>query len=97
MTEDRLERLRIVITGRVQGVGYRWWFQNRAMEIGLTGWVRNRTNGAVEAEIQGTPDQLETLIRSAWQGPPLAKVILIDRNSIGAVDGETGFSRRNTV
>ena len=96
MTGD-VSRLHLMISGRVQGVGYRWWFQNRAMEIGLSGWVRNRTNGAVEAEIQGTPDQLETLVRSAWQGPPLAKVVLIDRTSIEPVTGETGFSRRNTV
>jgi acylphosphatase len=62
------------ITGRVQGVGFRFYTQRKAQELGLTGWVRNRRDGAVEAVIQGSPGAVETMIAWARNGPPSARV-----------------------
>lgn len=66
------------ITGRVQGVSYRAWFERQARLHGLTGWVRNRADGSVEAVIHGTPALLERMIGEAWQGPARAAVSGID-------------------
>lgn len=57
------------ITGRVQGVGFRYQMQRVAHELGVTGWVRNRHDGSVEAVISGTPDAVHTMIERARRGP----------------------------
>lgn len=62
------------ITGRVQGVGFRYYMQRRAQELGITGWVRNRRDGSVEALIQGTAEAVETLTSWARRGPQSAVV-----------------------
>lgn len=62
------------ITGRVQGVGYRAWFEEQARALGLSGWVRNRRNGSVEAVIAGPNDTVERMTELARRGPPLASV-----------------------
>ena len=64
----------LYITGRVQGVGFRLYMQSQARKAGITGWVRNRRDGTVEAVIQGTPDSVEALTDWARQGPPGAMV-----------------------
>ena len=64
----------LTITGRVQGVGYRAWFTGQARRAGLTGWVRNRTDGTVEATIAGDPDIVELFLTTCWEGPPAARV-----------------------
>jgi acylphosphatase len=71
-----MERIakRLLITGRVQGVGFRFYTQRKARELGLTGWVRNCSDGSVEAVIQGTPGAVETMIAWAQRGPPSAVV-----------------------
>jgi acylphosphatase len=65
---------RLIITGRVQGVGYRQWMCREAPSLGLTGWVRNRRDGSVEAVIDGAESSVTTLIQIAHRGPPAAKV-----------------------
>lgn len=65
------------ITGRVQGVGYRYWFLGRAKALGLTGWVRNRADGSVEAVIQGSDASVAQMIADAADGPPAARVDLV--------------------
>jgi acylphosphatase len=60
---------RLVIHGRVQGIGYRYAMLARAISFGVTGWVRNRRDGTVEAMVAGTPDALERIIGWARQGP----------------------------
>lgn len=61
--------MRIVIHGRVQGVGFRWFVARRAQELGLTGWVRNRRDGVVEAEVAGDEAALERFEAAVRQGP----------------------------
>jgi acylphosphatase len=64
----------LLITGRVQGVGFRFYVQRKAGELRVTGWVRNRRDGNVEAIIQGTSEAVETMIAWARRGPPGAVV-----------------------
>jgi len=62
------------ILGRVQGVGFRFYMQREARQLGLTGWVRNRCDGSVEAIVQGAPDAVEQVIAWARRGPGNAMV-----------------------
>ena len=75
--------LRLVVRGRVQGVGFRDALRRRADELGVTGWVRNRADGSVEALLQGAEATVQTLVRWAQRGPPPARV---DAVETGAVD-----------
>ncbi len=65
---------RLVISGRVQGVGYRASFYDMALNLGLSGWVRNRRDGTVEACVDGEAAALEAIITWAKRGPPAAQV-----------------------
>lgn len=68
----------LVIHGVVQGVGFRYSMYYAAQRLGVTGWVRNRRDGAVEAIAQGTPAQLESFIEWARKGPAGAHVERVD-------------------
>lgn len=68
---------RIVVSGQVQGVGYRHWLVTRAAAAGLAGWVRNRRDGTVEALISGDTDAVEELLRLCRRGPRMAVVTRI--------------------
>ena len=65
---------RIVVGGRVQGVGYRDALSEQAQRLGVAGWVRNRRDGSVEALLQGKTQDVEALIEWARIGPSLARV-----------------------
>jgi acylphosphatase len=67
-------RLKLTISGRVQGVCYRWFTRDTAVELGLTGWVRNLPDGTVEAVVEGEKDKLEQLLGWCRRGPDLARV-----------------------
>lgn len=64
----------LIATGRVQGVGYRQFLYESALELGCTGWVRNRADGTVEALIHGTADAVDRLLEIARRGPAGARV-----------------------
>jgi acylphosphatase len=66
--------VRVTIKGRVQGVGYRAWTQMEAYRLGISGWVRNRFNGDVEAVFAGPVDAVEALCAACWHGPSLSRV-----------------------
>ncbi|MGH8629555.1 MAG: acylphosphatase [Burkholderiales bacterium] len=68
----------LVIHGRVQGVAYRDAMRARAGELGVTGWVRNRRDGTVEAMVQGSREAVESMIAWADWGPPAAKVTRVE-------------------
>ena len=65
---------RIVIEGRVQGVGFRWSLTEKAGELGLDGWVRNCNDGSVEALVYGPAEAVDALTVWAHRGPPHARV-----------------------
>ena len=71
---------RLRIRGRVQGVGYRYALRQAAQHAAVAGWVRNRTDGSVEALVQGPPERVAELVAWARRGPPGARVdeLLID-------------------
>lgn len=65
---------RLLVHGRVQGVGYRASFANKATSLGLQGWVRNRMDGSVEACVDGEPQAVEAIVVWARRGPSTALV-----------------------
>ena len=71
---NNLETRRYVISGRVQGVGFRWFVEREAALIGVTGWVKNCENGAVEVMATGTGEQHVSLRRKLQEGPRAARV-----------------------
>ncbi len=66
--------IRVVISGRVQGVGFRHWLAGEARRAGLRGWVRNQADGSVEAVLAGGQDAVEALAARCRTGPPSATV-----------------------
>lgn len=86
-----LERLHAVITGEVQGVGFRFFLIRHAQVLGLTGWVRNLDDGAVELVAEGPRLELEQLLRLAREGPRLARVARVDADWSVAAGGLEAF------
>jgi acylphosphatase len=84
------------IEGRVQGVGFRWWAVDRAEQLGLSGWARNRTDGAVEILAIGTPEAIDALEQACAEGPPAARVTVV-RRAPAEDDGSHGFRQRETI
>ncbi|HWV02338.1 MAG TPA: acylphosphatase [Devosia sp.] len=70
--------LNVRITGVVQGVGYRAWAEQAARARGLSGWVRNRRDGSVEAVISGADDKVNEMLAYFWQGPGNSRVERVD-------------------
>ena len=77
---------RLLISGRVQGVGYRVSLVAVAEQLGLKGWVRNRRDGGVEAVIQGEAKAVEDLAAWAQQGPPHARVEQVQGSDVATED-----------
>lgn len=69
-----MARVHLEISGRVQGVGFRWFARERARAMGLAGWVRNRADGSVEVVADGPDDIVERFVRELRAGPPGASV-----------------------
>lgn len=83
----------LIISGRVQGVSYRAWLSDLAYNMGVHGWVRNRSNGTVEAVVQGSSDKITAIIEAAHVGPTLANVTKVTANDT-RYDGPATFEVR---
>ncbi len=88
------KRVQVVITGRVQGVGYRASCQRQAVALGLTGWVRNRWDGTVEALIEGEAAAVDALVDWCREGPPIADVSGVEVSPLPDAPPEQGFRVR---
>ena len=69
-----MKAIRVRISGRVQGVWFRAWTEQRATALGLDGWVRNRRDGDVEALFAGADEAVEAMVAECRNGPPDARV-----------------------
>ena len=76
----------IRVSGRVQGVGYRFALRDEALRLGVKGWVRNRADGSVEALLQGDDDAVAALVAWAQRGPRAAKVDAVRDETAADVD-----------
>jgi acylphosphatase len=83
---------RYLITGRVQGVGFRYFAQDAAMREGLHGWVRNQPDGSVEAFVEGDADAVERFERAIRHGPPGARVAHVEVEGTVPSGRDTGFT-----
>lgn len=70
--------LHIIVRGRVQGVGFRWFVRERARELGLGGWIRNNPDGSVEVVASGPDESLTRFLEEVRRGPPGARVSRLD-------------------
>jgi acylphosphatase len=86
---------RVVVRGRVQGVGYRAWTEHTALRRGLEGWVRNRSDGSVEAVFAGPATVVEAMIEACRRGPPGAQVHALEQRE-GGLD-EVALRRRGEM
>jgi acylphosphatase len=73
-----MECRRYIVRGRVQGVGFRWFVESQARQLGITGWVRNNPEGTVEVLACGSNEQLSALHHKLREGPRSARVDAID-------------------
>jgi acylphosphatase len=86
------------ISGIVQGVGYRAAFEREARALRLSGWVRNRFDGSVEALVAGDAEALARILAWAWQGPPAAQVEQVAVSDADCAQlASDGFERRPTA
>lgn len=86
-----MQRVHVVVRGVVQGVGYRYTARSEAQAGGLRGWVRNRRDGSVEAELEGDTAAVEAMVEWMRHGPPGAEVAEVQ---IAPVDAEHGAGTR---
>jgi acylphosphatase len=96
VSEDDVTTLRLRIEGSVQGVGYRFFAVDEARKLGLDGWIRNRSDGSVEALVSGPTKQVESFVATCMRGPPGARVSNVDMHAADPPT-ERGFRSRATV
>jgi acylphosphatase len=93
---EAIVSVRLHVLGRVQGVWYRGWAIDRANALGLSGWVRNRRDGSVEALLCGRESQVRAMIEACRDGPPAARVARVVEEPAGEpVEG--GFRQLPTA
>lgn len=95
-TETARKAVRVIISGRVQGVFFRSWTVDRASVRGLDGWVRNRRDDTVEALFAGPVDAVDRMLEACWRGPDYAKVTNV-RVEPANDPGATGFDQIATI
>ncbi len=94
MTESQA---RALISGRVQGVSFRYYTYHEALKLGLSGWVRNLWDGRVEALFQGAKADVERILAWCENGPPAARVDVVQVDWDEATDPLEGFKVRPTA
>jgi len=85
------KRYRITVSGRVQGVGFRFFTRDAAQTLGLSGWVMNLSGGEVELEAEGEQPAIDKLIEELRQGPPLSRVTGLDVQELVAMGSNEEF------
>jgi len=80
---DVVKRLRVTVTGNVQGVGYRYFVLERAQSLSVHGWVRNLFDGRVEAELEGESGSVNMLLDAMREGPTFAHVEQVQTFPLG--------------
>lgn len=96
MVEPSSLAWRLIVSGHVQGVGYREWTRREAAARGLAGWVRNRRDGTVEAVIAGDAAALAAMRAAMQRGPTFAKVAAIQQSDADPADAPMPFEIRPT-
>ena len=96
MTNGRQRAVLVRIEGRVQGVWYRGWTVHEAVSRGLRGWVRNRSDGSVEALFAGPEDDVDGMLATCHQGPPGARVTAVIARPTDPPE-RPGFTARETL
>ncbi|MFB8385632.1 acylphosphatase [Microbacterium sp. NPDC055910] len=91
-----MKRVQVVVRGTVQGVGYRYTMRMIARDAGVSGWVRNRRDGSVEAEVEGEDAQVDDVLEWMAEGPPGSRVESATVTE-SAPTGATGFEVRATA
>jgi len=81
----------LVVVGRVQGVAFRARAVAEATRLGLSGWVRNRMDGTVEARAEGTPEAVDAFVAWCHRGPPAAKIEEVHVTRVSATGLDRGF------
>lgn len=94
MSDTSETRVHVMVEGRVQGVFFRSSVEDRAGELGVTGWVRNVPDGWVEAEFQGEQSAVDQLLDFCRDGPSRADVENVTVDTVDPVEGEQGFTVR---
>ena len=88
---DQVEAQSVLVSGRVQRVGYRWAVAREAESIGVSGWVCNLADGRVQALIVGTPQAVAGLVAFMRRGPMTARVDALSSEVVAIPDRVTGF------
>ncbi len=86
-----IKRVRVIISGRVQGVGFRYVTQREGERLGLVGWVKNLPNGDVEAEAEGDEAQVAEFVKSMRRGPATSRVLSCQVDEIPATHWDIVF------
>lgn len=86
-----IKRVRVIISGRVQGVGFRYFTQREGERLGLVGWVKNLSNGDVEAEAEGNEAQVDAFVKAIRRGPLGSRVLSFQIDEIPANHRDVAF------
>ena len=90
-----MKRVRAVVRGDVQGVGFRAATAHEARRAGVAGWVRNQRDGSVEVDVEGAADAVDALIKWLRRGPSLARVTAVELDDSLPPAGQEGFTIRS--
>lgn len=94
MSADIIVRKRLIISGKVQGCGFRRRIRDMAEQVGVAGWVWNNQDGSVTAEMQGTEEQIKKTLKLVENNSDLIKIRKIDAADISVEIGDSGFGIR---